>query len=221
MASFLKKNLSLLLAIVAIVCLVGAILILVIPVAHTDVTYKKVLGTIIAVLMLLVAVLCAVYLWLDRDTEPNYFLFDRARKKNISPDQLTFKMVNERLNFLLLCVCKNPEELWQGNVLEQEEKLGENRVFRPLLAYKMLYDLADKNIDTYWEYFRNASPELIDSLADALKQGGETEAVRAFRFIMDNYRNDDAKVRGFICGNMKYFRTRIMSYVKRNIELFY
>ncbi|MBQ8311226.1 MAG: hypothetical protein IJX80_09485 [Clostridia bacterium] len=221
MIAVLKKKLPLIMAIAAGLCLIGAILILAIPVAFADAAYKRVIGTIIAVLMIILALLAAFYLWLCRDTEPNFFLFDRQKKRNISPDELNFTVANERLNFLLTAVSQSMEELWTEDVLENELKLGYRKIYRPLIAYKMLYDLADKNIDSYWTYLENASPETVESIAKALEQAGETEMVKAFRFIMENYRSEPAKIRNFISGNLKYIRGRIMFYIKRNIEMFY
>ena len=80
MTSIFKKYLPTIMAVAAVISFVGAILILAIPVARTDVPYKQVLGTIIAVFMFLLSAIIAVYLWLNRDTEPNFFLFDRQKK---------------------------------------------------------------------------------------------------------------------------------------------
>ena len=208
-------------AIAAILCVVGAVLIFIFPVMHADALYKLVLGSVIAVLMIVLAILIAVYLFLGRDTEPNFFLFDRQKKRNIDIDELSFKLANERLTFLLTTVSESVEELWNDGVLENELKLGYRKVYRPLIAYKMLYDLADKNVEDYWEYLLKSTPETVNSICNALAQAGETEMVKAFRFIMQNYREDPAKIRNFVVGNQKYIRGRIISYIKRNIERFY
>ncbi len=221
MVSVLKKNSNLIMAIAAVVALVGALLILIFPVRLAAPGYKKVLGVIIALCMFLLAALVAFYLYLSRDTEPNFFLFDRQKKRNIPVDELTFKFANDRLSFLLTTVSDSPDELWSVDVLENELKLGYRKIYRPLIAYKMLYDVADKNVDSYWEYLQTATPETVLSIARALEQAGETEMVKAFVFIMENYRGEPAKIRNFVIGNQKYIRGRIMAYIKRNIEMFY
>ncbi|MBQ7335142.1 MAG: hypothetical protein IJW92_01540, partial [Clostridia bacterium] len=81
MSSVLKKNLPLIMLVAAVLCVVGAILILAIPVANADAGYKQVFGIIIAVLMILLALLILLYLFLDRDAEANFFLFDRQKKR--------------------------------------------------------------------------------------------------------------------------------------------
>ena len=221
MSSLLKKKLPLIVAIAAVVSFVGAVLMLIFPVLQATVAYKRTFGIIIMLLMLALSALSVLYLWLGRDKEPNFFLFDRQKKRNISVDDLTFTVANERLTFLLTAVSESVEELWVESVLENEAKLGYRKVYRPLIAYKMLYDLADKNIESYWSCLENASEATVASIASALEQAGEKEMPKAFTFIMENYRGDSEKMRSFVSGNAKYIRGRIMAYIKRNIELFY
>lgn len=217
----LKKILPLILMILGAVSLIGAILIFVLAVPKADAVYKKVLEIIIASLMIVLSLLSALYLLLTRDSEPNFFLFDRAKKRNIPVENLTFAIVNERMTFFLTMVCESVEQLWNEDVLEHDRKLGYRRVYRPLLAYKMLYDLADKNIATYWELLYNANGATVASLCSALEQGGEAEMVKAFRYLMENYRGTPEKIKDFVEGNQKYIRGRMLGYIKKNIELFY
>ncbi len=221
MTAFLKKKLPIIMAVAAILCVVGAVLIFLFPVANADAPYKMVLGIIIGAILIVFALLIALYLWLERDTEPNFFLFDRKRKRNISPDELTFKLVNERLILLMTTVSRDMDELWNGGVLDNELKLGFRKIYRPLIAYKMLYDLADKNVDDYWSYLLNCTPETVRSITVALRQAGETKMADTFQLMMSDYRDTPVHIRNFISGNMKYIRSRTMAYIKNNIEMFY
>lgn len=217
----LKQNLTWIWWLVAGVSLVGAILLLVFAVPGADATYKKVMLSIISALMILLSLLIVYYIWISRDKEPNFFLFDRQKKANISIDALTFKTVNERMTFYQSMVASTVEELWQGDVLENATKLGYRKVYRPLLAYKMLYDLADKNLEAYWELLFTASDATVNSLCSALEQGGEQEMVKAFRYMMEHLRDNPEKIKSFISGNERYIRGRMLGYIKHNIELFY
>ncbi len=219
--TILKKKLPLIMAIVGVLTLIGSVLLFAIAVPNADAVYKTVFTVIIAVLMLVMSALIGLYLYITRDAEPNFFLFDRAKKKNIPVDSLTFAIVNERMNFFQTLVCNSPEQLWQSDILDNSVKMGYRKVYRPLLAYKMLYDLADKDIATYWDLLFKASPATIDSLCSALEQGGEKDMVKAFRYIMENYRDNPTKIKDFVVGNMRYIRGRMLGYIKRNIELFY
>lgn len=217
----LKKKIPMIMLIVGIITLIASILLFAIAIPKADATYKKVLTGIIAALMLVMTLLIGYYLFITRDAEPNFFLFDRAKKKNISVDDLTFQIVNERMNFYQTLVCNSPEQLWQSDILDNNVKMGYRKVYRPLLAYKMLYDLADKDIASYWDLLLHATPSTVDSLCSALEQGGEKDMVKAFRYIMDNFRENPTKVKDFVTGNMRYIRGRMLGYIKRNIELFY
>lgn len=216
-----SKVTSLISSVVGIVSLIGAILLLFVAVPRADAAYKRVLEIVIACLMLVLAGLALYYTFLNRDADPNFFLFDRSKKRNIPLENLTFTIINERMSFFLTMVCDSPEQLWTEEVLESDRKLGYRRVYRPLLAYKMLYDLADKNTPIFWNLLLDAQPATVASICSALEQGGEQEMVKAFRYIMDHYRDKPEKVKDFVCGNMKYIRGRMLSYIKRNIELFY
>lgn len=217
----LKKKLPLILGVIGLISLIGAILLFAIALPQANAPYKKVLTSLIASFMILLTALIAYYLYITRDSEPNFFLFDRKKKHNIPVEELTFQIVNERMNFFLTLVCENANQLWQNDVLENDRKLGYRRIYRPLLAYKMLYDLADKNVPAYWELLYNATPETVNSICEALEQGGEKEMVKAFRFIMENYRSKPDRIKDFVCGNTRYIRGRMLTYVKRNIEIFY
>lgn len=208
-------------AVVGVITLVVAILLFAIALPRADATYKKVFLWILALLMLAMTGLIAYYLYLTRDVEPNYFLFDRVKKKNIAVEDLTFQMVNERMNFFQTLVCRTREELWENDILENSVKMGPRKVYRPLLAYKMLYDLAEKDDASYWNLLFSASPATVQSLCGALEQGGEKDMVKAFRYLMDNCRDNPAKIKDFVCGNMRYIRGRMLGYIKHNIELFY
>jgi hypothetical protein len=216
-----KKLVPAFMAVVSAASLFGALLMFVLAVPAAGATYKRVLEIVIACQMLILAGLSAYYLWVIRDAEPNFFLFDRAKKRNIPVENLTFAIINERMNFFLTLISESPDDLWQKNALERDIKLGPRRVYRPLLAYKMLYDLADKNVQSYWDNLFNAPADTINSLCSALQQGGEQEIVKAFRFLMDNYRQNPEKIKDFICGNQKYFRKRMNAYIQKNIEMFY
>ena len=218
----LNKWMPLIMAAVVVVSLVGAILLFAFAVPNADgVMYKVVIEVIIAVLMIVLAALAGLYIFLSRDAEPNFFLFDRVKKRNIPVEELSFTTVNERMSFYLTMVCESAEQLWNEDVLERDRMLGQRRVYRPLLAYKMLYDLADKDIATYWDLLIRAKAETVASLCAALEQGGEREMVKAFRFIMENYRDNPEKIKDFVCCNARYIRGRMLAYIKKNIEYFY
>lgn len=217
----LKKKVPVIMAFVAIVSFVGALLILIFALPNSNATYKTVLEVIISCCMILLSLLIMAYLWVIRDAEPNFFLFDRNKKRNIPVENLTFTIINDRMNFFLNVISESPEDLWYKNALERDIKLGPRRIYRPLLAYKMLYDLADKNLQSYWDLLFSAPADTINSVSSALQQGGEQEMVKVFRYLMENYRNNPEKIKDFISGNQRYIRGRMKAYIQKNIDYFY
>ena len=218
---FLKDKLPLIMALVLVVSIAASVALFVLVVPNSDAVYKTVLSIICASLFAVLAVVIIIYFAISRDTEPNFFLFDRAKKRNISVDNLNFTILNERMTFFLTLVCERTEDLWQPGVLEDNRNFGYRGVYKPLVAYKMLYDLGDKDNSALWEIVKHADPETIASVCNALERGGEQEMVKAFRYIYENFRDDDKKMRDFICGNLRYIRGKMLAYVKRHIELFY
>ena len=176
-----KKVLPVVLWVGLAVFAIGAILLLAIAVPRADLAYKRVLSVICAVLMLLISILIGAYLWLSRDTYPNFFLYDRKKRRNIPVDKLTFKTVNERMTFMLTGIADSPEQLWKGDVLLFEnEKFGYKSVYKPLVVYKMLFDLGNQGPDSgYWNYLKTAPQENLNAMFDALTKAGEKKMVDA------------------------------------------
>lgn len=229
MAAFLKKHEKWIFILIGLLAFVGAILMLFVAAPHANAPYKRTMDIIIGLLFLLLFSLCLAYMLLTRDKDPNFFLFDRAKKKNQPLNKLSFTTVNERLNFLETMICSSEEDLWKKNLLENTD-LGYHNVYRPLLAYKMIYDLADRDIDTYWFYLYNVPSPILSAICRALEEGGGTEFAKMLHSAVEKYREcqDPAQkkareeaLRTFVCKNMGYLRGEMMKYVKKNIDLFY
>lgn len=218
-----KKVLPVVLWVGLAVFAIGAILLLAIAVPRANLAYKRVLSVICAVLMLLISILIGAYLWLSRDTYPNFFLYDRKKRRNIPVDKLTFKTVNERMTFMLTGIADSPEQLWKGDVLLFEnEKFGYKSVYKPLVAYKMLFDLGNQGPDSgYWNYLKTAPQENLNAMFDALTKAGEKKMVDALRLLLERTDDDYAKVKEFLRKNLGFIRSRMVYYVVKHIEFFY
>ena len=218
-----KKVLPVVLWVGLAVFAIGAILLLAIAVPRADLAYKRVLSVICAVLMLLISILIGAYLWLSRDTYPNFFLYDRKKRRNIPVDKLTFKTVNERMTFMLTGIADSPEQLWKGDVLLFEnEKFGYKSVYKPLVAYKMLFDLGNQGPDSgYWNYLKTAPQENLNAMFDALTKAGEKKMVDALRLLLERTDDDYEKVKEFLRKNLGFIRSRMVYYVVKHIEFFY
>ncbi|MBR2622059.1 MAG: hypothetical protein IKC97_06755, partial [Clostridia bacterium] len=171
----IKRLMPLAMLLIAFLSLVAAIIVL-ISAASADASYKKVLLRISAVLFFVLMALALYYFYLTRQSDPNFFLYDQTQRKNIAVDQLTFGIINERMDFYLSLISDSDEELWQGGVLAKNDgSFGREDIYRPLVAYKMLYDLTERNDDVQWRMFEFAEVTTIRLLTRALKQGGDAD----------------------------------------------
>ncbi len=218
-----KKLLPVVLWAAAVIFLVSAVLIFAIAVPNANYPYKRVLGVICALLMIVLSALSLLYLWLSRDTYPNYFLFDRKKKKNIPVEKLRFKQVSERMTFLMLQIADSPEQLWKSDVLLRgDETYGYRCVYKPLVAYKMLFDLGEQGVDSgYWKFFREAPASNLNAICETLERVGEKKMIEVFRILVDREPKDNDKLKEFLLKNQPYIRSKMVSYVVRHIELFY
>ncbi len=217
----IKRLMPLAMLLIAFLSLVAAIIVLV-SAASADASYKKVLLRISAVLFFILMALALYYFYLTRESDPNFFLFDQTTRKNIPVDQLTFGIVNERMDFYLSLISDSDEELWQGGVLAKNDgSFGREDIYRPLVAYKMLYDLTDRDDDVQWRLLEFAEVTTIRLLTRALKQGGDADMAQA---IVELYRGEGEEgenLRDFLKGNQKYLRGRMLRYVKQHLDYFY
>ena len=217
-----KQMLPLAMLGVAVLSLIAAIIVLISAIC-ADATYKAVLFGIATVLFLIMSGLAAYYIYLSRESDPNFFLYNKETRKNIDASQLTFDIVNERMNFYLSLISDSDEELWQGAVLAKSDgSFGREEVYRPLVAYKMLYDLTESDDDFAWDRLILAEVTTVRLLTRALKQAGDADLAQA---IVDLYKGENVEegenLRDFLTGNRKYLRARMLRYVKQKLDYFY
>ena len=217
-----KQGLSFAMLLVAVLSLIAAIVVL-ISAVNAQYAYQKVILGISTVLLFVLLALSVYYLYLSRESDPNFFLYDQTEKKNIPLDELTFEKVNERMEFYLSLISDSDEELWQGTVLSKSDgSFGRQEVYRPLVAYKMLHDLAEADDEVRWALIEQAEITTMRLLTRALKQGGDAEMAQA---LVDLYKGDNVEegenIRDFLVGNLKYLRSRMLRYVKQHLDYFY
>jgi hypothetical protein len=217
----IKRLMPLAMLLIAFLSLIAAIIVLV-SAASADASYKKVLLRISAVLFFILMALALYYFYLTRESDPNFFLFDQSTRKNIPVDQLTFSVVNERMDFYLSLISDSDEELWQGGVLAKNDgSFGREDIYRPLVAYKMLYDLTERDDDVQWRLLEFAEVTTIRLLTRALKQGGDADMAQAIVELYKGEGEEGENLRDFLKGNQKYLRGRMLRYVKQHLDYFY
>ncbi len=200
------------------------IVVFAVVVAQATSTFFAVVGSILGVLAFLEALAVGAFLLLSLDGEANFFLYDRKSGRNLTEDELTFDRLNARMGYYMTLIASSQEQMWERNVLERDDpRFGTDGVYKPLTAYKMLYDLAEIDRNETWELFTGAAPETITTLCRVLRSAGEEAMADA---LLDAYEGaesvDDVEwVRDFVKGNAKYIRRRMREYVLKHIEEFY
>ena len=219
-----SKNMAIVLMIVAGVLILGGISLFLFLVPGAA-SFFKVCLIIIGVLCILMGLGLLFTLYLGRDNDPNFFLYDTKAQRNLPVDELTFDRVNSRMSYFLTTLSTSQEKLWADNTLADNGtgRFGVNDVYRPLTAYKMLYDLVELDRPEGWALFLCATPATIDSLLDALEENGEEAMAKALYHAYNSAsgRDDTEWLRDFLSGNAKYLRRRMLGYVQKNIEWFY
>lgn len=219
-----SKNMAIVLMIVAGVLILGGISLFLFLVPGAA-SFFKVCLIIIGVLCILMGLGLLFTLYLGRDNDPNFFLYDTKAQRNLPVDELTFDRVNSRMSYFLTTLSTSQEKLWADNTLADNGtgRFGVGDVYRPLTAYKMLYDLVELDRPEGWALFLCATPATMDSLLDALEENGEEAMSKALYHAYNSAsgREDNEWLRDFLSGNAKYLRRRMLGYVQKNIEWFY
>ena len=216
-----KNRLKLFLAIAAGVLLVAAIALLVVSLAVVETLATRIVMMIAAALSFILAALLGYLILLANDTEPNYFLYNSQQKRNIPVQKLTFETVNVRMNRCLSGYAKSEGKLWTDRILE-DPSFEIDEAFKPLVAYKLLYDLAAHDAENGWKCFEYASYETVDFLCNALEANNDNEMADALRQMKSglNVKCDIKYVRDYLVSNKAYLKDRMFRYVRDNINLF-
>lgn len=201
-----SASVSLIFAVLSIVCSVGR-----------EQTALKVLFAICAVLLFVLAALMAVLMLLSVSRERNFFLYDPDTGKNISPDELTVQAVNARLDELIEEQFDGAERLiGRGGLVDGD--FGLYGVLRPAVAYRLLFRAAEDA--ALIDALQTCDEKTLRTLCQSLKKAGETNMSDAI--LRHREAGGDAeRLARFLGGNRRYLQGRLMSYIKRNMELFY
>ena len=179
----------------------------------------RIFAIISAVLCIALALLCAYLLLLMQDKKQNYFLYSYQAKRNIPVQKLTFQTVNSRMNRYLSGYASSEGKIWTERVLDNPY-LEMNDVFKPLVAYKLLFDLAEYDSDNGWKFFEIASEETVDFICRGLEMNGDSTFASTLRQVKASKPLNLKFVRDYLVKNKKYIAKKMFVYVYDNIQSF-
>ena len=214
-----QKKLKLVLLISAAVLAVVGIALLVFGCIYDENVFTKVSIIVVSALSILLGGEIVYLLMLMNDVRPNYFLYDNKLKRNISVQKLTFEDIAVRMNRYFSHYASSEGKIWTDKILE-DPALDMADEFKPVVAYKLLYDLAEKDIDAGWSCFELASEKTVEFICRALEINNDNDMANTLRAIKKTNPVNTQYLRTFLVKNRKYLKSRMFRYVYDNIRLF-
>ena len=221
----LKKYLPTILLVAGVVCLLIAVVLTVLTLAGWSTSQS----TLINVMLLLAAVLflalggLVMYLAMISTTvTKHFFLYDKNTGRNIKPGELTFDVVNKRMSYFMSRMASSERQVWSANIVGSEDvRFGKNDVYRPLMAYKMIYDLTEHNSPEYWRLFANADAAVVSSICDALNDNGDAQLGATLVFLREHHADNLDKISRFFMDNRAYMQKQMLRYVQAHVDSMY
>ncbi len=196
-----------------------AVALLVVAIAWVPLMFFKVMMIIIAVICLLLAVEIGYFALLTSDSKPNYFLYNSQTKRNISVQKLTFEAVDARMNKFLGRYAASEGAVWNDRILDNPY-LEIPVEFAPLVAYKLLYGLAERDSEAGWKILANASDDTVKYICKAIGHANDTVFANTISAKMAEKPVNMKLIRDYLVKNKRYIKARMMKYVIDNIEKF-
>lgn len=220
----IKKYMPTILLIAGVLSLLIAVVITVATVAG----WENNLGVINVLLIIAAALFVALgglvmYLAVISATVTrHFFLYDKNLGKNIKPGELTFDIVNRRMTYFMTRMASTERQVWSANIVgSDDERFGKNDVYRPLMAYKMIYDLTEHNSPEYWRLFAKADVAIISSICDALSDNDDAQLGATLVFLREHHAENIEKIKNFFMDNRAYMQKQMVNYVRANVDSMY
>ncbi len=169
--------------------------------------------------LLLFGVELGYFFVLSRNVKPNYFLFNSSFNINIAPEKLTFDIVDKKTNGYLSGFARSEAKIWTDGVLENNRS-AIAREFRPIIAYKLLFDIAESDSEGAWKCFVLASQKTVDCIAEGVAQNGDVQMAAAIRQLKAANPINMKQTREFLISNKPYIKKKLFKYVLDNIDKF-
>lgn len=217
-----QKNLKLWFGIAAIVFAVAAIALLFVGIFafnFAEAKLIKIMVLVISVLCLAIAVELVIFGWMEMGGAPNFFLYDSQTKRNIPVQKLSFQIINGRMNRFLAMYAPTEGKLWTDRALD-DPYLNMQDVYKPAVAYKLLYDLAEKDAEQGWKCFELASEETVEFICVALEMNNDVEMASNLRQMKKSVPLNLKYVRDYIVKNRNYLKSKLSHYIYDNIQSF-
>jgi len=214
-----QKKLKLILEVCSGAFVLIGILLIILGVTLDIMAFSRVFVIIPAILCLALAAEGVYLVLLMKDGKQNYFLYNYRTKRNIPVQKLSFQAVNSRMNRYLSGYASSEGKIWTDRVLDNPY-LEMADVFKPVVAYKLLFDLAEFDSEVGWKCFEVASEETVAFICKALESNNDKEFAATLKKVKESKPLNLKFVRDYLVKNKKYIQKRMFVYVYDNIQSF-
>lgn len=219
---FVRRNLQVILFVFCGLSIVAGILTLIFGAGESD-GALKVLSVILGIVLIFIGLALVLLAFVVGSAEKaNFFLYDSTLKSNMPIDELNFDIINKKMTYVMTRLTPTASKVWTKNVFEEDNEIFENGddSFVPLVAYKIIYDLSERANEGIWNLYLMADPSIIDAIAEALELNNDEDLANAFRYLHENADGNYERTEKFLLDNRKYIQTKMVKYVKSNIDRF-
>lgn len=218
----IKKYLPTILLVAGAVSLLIAVVVTIVTLANWDNVFFGIMYLLAAFLFVALGGLVMYLAIISATVTRHFFLYDKNLGKNIKPSELTFEIVNKRMTYFMTRMASSERQVWTANIVgSDDERFGKNDVYRPLMAYKMIYDLTEHNSPAYWQLFAKADVAIISSICDALSDNDDAQLGATLVFLREHHAGNLDKISHFFMDNRAYMQKQMVRYVQANVDSMY
>lgn len=214
-----RNKLKIVLGIATALFLIVAVVLFILGLSLDLALLPKIVLIIVSVLALALSVELGYFTYLLIDKNPNYFLYNPKTKRNISVQKLNFATVNSRMNRFLSKYATSEGKIWNDRVLDNPY-LEMPAEFKPLVAYKLLFGLAEKDAEAGWRCLENASDDTIHFICGGLRANNDNDFAAALENLMAQKPVNIKVIRDYLVRNKRYVQNKMLKYTVANIEKF-
>lgn len=213
-----RNKLKIVLGIGTAISLCVGIVLLALALALDMHIFPRIILILVSVVAVALSVELGYFTYLMMDKKPNYFLYSNQLKRNISVQKLTFQTINTRMNRFLSGYAASEGKMWNSRVLDNPY-LEMPQEFKPLVAYKLLYGLAEKDAEAGWACLENASEETLMFIYNGLSMNNDKDFALNFAQLARRPMNVNT-MRDYLIRNKRYMQSKMTKYVIENIDRF-
>lgn len=151
----------------------------------------------------------------------HYFLYDHRRKVNLSMSALTPALIRERIDRYLSDYTSSISELWQEIPKKLRLQLEADTQFLPLIAYRMLLALSEKDSAQALNAFANADGKAVGYVCRAIRDAGDADLADYIFQLKKNIEESRTRIPVFFHKNHALFEERMLRFVERHMSDFY